>query len=94
VPRMSIRLLEPETPLTEIDLAGDTRIHHPLKSAVHRRPADAPIFFANEIDQVVGAEVSLLAEKRIDDEIALGGALSPGWAHAFDVAGWHAQMVY
>ena len=45
------------------------------------------IFLADEIDEVVGAEMPLLPEEHIDDEIALAGALAAGRAHAIDVNG-------
>ena len=88
---MPVRVLEPEPSFAEIDLAGDARIHHPLEGAIDRRAADAAIFLADEIDEVVGAEVPLLAEEHIDDEVALAGALAAGRAHAFDVDSLHAR---
>ena len=87
VARVPIRMLEPEAAFAEIDFAGDARVHHPLQRAVHRRAADASIFLADEIDEIVRAEVPLLAQERIDDEIALAGALAASRAHAFDING-------
>ena len=84
---MPVRVLEAEAAFAEIDLAGDSRIHHPLQRAVDRGAADAAIFLADEIDEIVGAEMSFLPEERIDDEIAFAGAFAAGGAHAFDVDG-------
>ena len=91
VPRMAVRVLETEAAFAEIDLAGDARVHHPLQRAVHRGAADAAIFLADEIDKVVGAEMPLLAEERVDDEVAFAGALASSRAHAFDINGGHAR---
>ena len=93
VARMAVRVLETEAAFAEIDLAGDPRIHHPLQRAIDRGAADAAIFLADEIDEVVGAEVPLLAEERIDDEVAFAGALAARRAHAFDINGSHALQV-
>ena len=90
VARMAVRLLEAEAAFAEIDLAGDPRIHHPLQGAIDRGAADAAIFLADQIDEVVGAEVPFLAEERIDDEVAFAGALAASRAHAFDINGVHA----
>ena len=94
VARMAVRVLETEAAFAEIDLAGDSRIHHPLQRAIDRGAADAAIFLADEIDEVVRAEVPLLAEERVDDEVAFAGALAARRAHAFDINGSHARTVY
>src|SRR5829696_4991971 len=82
-----VRMLESETALAEIDLSGDPGVHHPLESAVHRGAADAAVFLPDQIDKVVGAEMPLLAEECVDDEVALAGTLSSRRAHAFDIDG-------
>ena len=85
VARMPVRVLEAEAAFAEIDLARDAGVHHPLQRAVDGGAADALIFALDEIDEIVGAEVSLLAEEHVDDLIALAGALGAGGAQAIDV---------
>src|SRR5688572_9007059 len=87
---MAVGMLKPEAAFAEIDLAGDSGIHHPLQSAIDSRAADAAIFLADELDEVIRAEVPLLAQEGIDDEVALAGALTASRAHAFDIDGVHA----
>src|SRR5215212_10112116 len=87
VPGVAVRLLETEAPLPEIHLPGNAGFGHPLKRAVNRRPADAMVFLANEVDEIVGAEVPLLAEEHSDDKIALAGAFGAGRAHLLDASG-------
>jgi hypothetical protein len=69
-------VLEPEATLAEIDLARDAGIDHPLQGAVDGRAADSMIFAANEIDEVVGAEVTLLTEEDVDDLLPLARPLA------------------
>ena len=83
-------MLEPEAPFTEVDLTGDARVHHPLQCSIDRCPADTAILFADEIDEVVCAEVPLLAEERVDDEVSFAGTFASSRAHAFDIDGVHA----
>ena len=68
---LTIGVLEPESPLAEIDLAGDARINHPLQRAIHRCTADAVIVTSNEIDQIVGAEMTFLSQEDVDNLLAL-----------------------
>ena len=42
---------------------------------------------ADQIDQLVGAEMSLLAEEHADDEVALARAPAAGWPQLFDELG-------
>ena len=90
VPRVAVGVFEPEPSFAEVDLPSDTRIHHPLEGAVHRRPADTAIFFADQIDKVVGTEVTFLTEEGVDDEIAFAGSLASSRAHPLDIDPWHA----
>ena len=69
-------MLEAESPLAEIDLAGNARINHPLQGAIHRCTADAVILMSNEINQIVGAEMSFLTEEDVDNLLPLAGALA------------------
>src|SRR5687767_9535542 len=61
--RLTVGVLEAEPPLAEVDLSRDARIDHPLERPVDRGAADALVFAANQIDEIVGAEMSFLAEK-------------------------------
>ena len=69
-------MLEAESPLTEVDLAGDARIDHPLQGAIHRCTADAVVLMSDEINQIVGAEMSFLTEEDVDNLLPLAGALA------------------
>ncbi len=84
VTRMTVRVLETEPPLAEVDFPRDARFLHPLEGAVHGRTTDLLILFPDEIVEVVRREVPLLAEKYVDDEIALAGALAPGGPQAVE----------
>ena len=85
VARMPVRVFEPETPLAEIDLAGDARVHHPLQRAVDGGAADAMVFLAYHVDEIVGAEVPVLTEKHVDDLLPLAGALAASRLQSRDV---------
>ena len=87
VPRMPVRMLEAEAALAEIDLAGDAGVDHPLQRAVDGRAADPLILAPDQIDEIVGGEVSFLAQEHVDDEIALAGALAARGPQAVDVGG-------
>jgi hypothetical protein len=76
MPRLPIGVFEAEAPLAEVHLAGDARVDHPLQRAVHGCAADATILTANEIDQIVSAEMPLLAEEDVDNLLPLAGALA------------------
>ena len=84
---MPIRMLEAKTTLAEIDLAGDARVDHPLQRAVDSRAADPLVLAPDQIDEIVGGEVPLLAEEHIDDEIAFARALAAGRAKALEEGG-------
>ena len=85
VPGMAVRVLEAEAAFAEIDLARDARFDHPLQRAVDGGPADAMIFALDQIDEIVGAQVSLLAEEDVDDQIALARPLRAGRAEPIEV---------
>ena len=85
VPRMAIGMLEAEPAFAEIHLAGDARFLHPQQRAVDGRAADAVIFALDQSDQIVGAEVSLLLEERVDDQVALAGTLGAGRAETIEI---------
>src|SRR5690348_16402194 len=78
-------MLETESPLAEINLAGDAGIDHPLERAVDGGAADSLIFAPDQIDEVVGAEVSLLAEEDVDDLFALARAFAAVWLQPAEI---------
>ena len=67
VARLPVRVLEPEAPFTEVDFAGDAGVDHPLQRAIDGRAADAVVLATNQIDEIVRAEVPLLAQEEVDD---------------------------
>src|SRR5262245_13744915 len=75
---LAIGLLEAESPLAEINLAGDARIHHPLQGAIDGGAADPVIVVPNEIDEIVGAEMPFLTQEDVDNLLPLAGALATG----------------
>ena len=85
MPGMAIRVLEPEAAFAEVDLSGDARVHHPLERAVDGGPADALVFLAHQVDEIVGAQMTFLAQEDADHEVALAGALAAGRPQTFDV---------
>src|SRR4051812_717270 len=95
VPRVPVRVLEAETAFAEIDFSGDTGVHHPLQRAVDGGAADALVLTARDVEQVVRAEVSLLFEEHIENEVAPARALGARRAEPLDVGdrGDHANDV-
>ena len=85
VPRVPVRVLEAEAALAEIDLAGDARIDHPLERAVDRGAADPLVFAADDVEEIVGAEVPLLLEEHVQDEVALARPLGARRPEPIDV---------
>ena len=84
---MPVGVLEAEAALAEVDLARDARVHHPLQRAVDGGAADPLVLAPDQIDEIVGAEVPLLAEEHVDDQVALAGALAAGGPQAVEVRG-------
>src|SRR5262245_20427934 len=85
VPRLAVRMLETEPALAEINLAGDTGVDHPLQRSVDGGAADSLVFAPDQIDQVVGAQVSLLAEEDVDDLFALARAFAAVWLQPAEI---------
>src|SRR5262245_17350558 len=85
VARLAVRMLETESTLAEIHFAGDAGVNHPLERPVHRRATDSMVFASDQIDEVVGAEVSLLAEEDVDDLFALARALAAVWLQPAEI---------
>ncbi len=76
MPGMAIGGFEPRAALPEIDLARETGVDHPLKRPVDGRAANPRLFAADEIEQVVGAQMPFLAQERPENPIALGRAFA------------------
>ena len=75
VPGMPVGVLEAKPALAEVHLPRDASLDHPLQGAVDGGAADARVLAADQVDEVVGAEVPLLAQEHVDDPIALAGSL-------------------
>ena len=82
---VAVRVLEPETALAEVDLPGDAGVDHPLQRAIDGGAADALVFLAHQVDEIVGAQMAFLAQEDADDEVAFTGAFAAGGPQAFDV---------
>ena len=85
MPRLAVRVLEAEPALAEIDLARDAGVHHPLQRAVDGGAADAMIVLADQIDEVVGAEVTFLTQEHVDNLLPLAGALAARWLQSAEI---------
>jgi hypothetical protein len=85
VARLPIRMLEPEPALSEVDLTGDAGVDHPLQGAVDGGAADAVIVLADQIDEIIGAEMAFLPQKDIDDLLPLTGALAARWCQSAEI---------
>ena len=72
VARMSVRRLEAGAAFTEIDLARDACVDHPLQRAVHGCASDARRLRVHTRDEVVRTQVSFLAQEHVNDAISLG----------------------
>src|SRR5260221_4863695 len=80
-------MLEAEAALAEVHFSSDARIHHPLQGAVDGSAADAMIFLADQLDEVVRAQVSFLAQEHVDDEIAFARALAARGPEPIEIEG-------
>src|SRR5262245_58657907 len=91
VARMSVRVLEAETSLAEVDLSRDPCVHHPLQRAVDGRAADSMIFLADQFDEIVSGEVSFLTKEDVDDQLAFARSFAADGTEAVDVCsgGFH-----
>ena len=87
VPRMAVGGLESRTAFAEIDLAGDPGVHHPLQRAVDGRATDPGILLADEVAQIICAQMAFLAQKDIEDAVAFTGTLAAGRTQAGKVQG-------
>ena len=78
MPGMPVRRLVPRSALAEIDLARDVGVDHPLERPVHGGAADARFLPADDIEEIVRAEVPFLTQKYAEDAVALARALAAG----------------
>src|SRR5262249_20115378 len=85
VPRMAVGVLEAKASLAEVDVAGAARFHHPLQGAVDGGAADPLVFASNEVEEVVRAQVSLLAEEHVQYLLAFAGPLAASRLEITDV---------
>ena len=82
---MTIRMLETKPPFAEIDLARDSGFYHPLKRPIDGRATDLVVLSPDQTDQIIGAQVSLLAKEHVDDKLALGGPPATGRSETLNV---------
>ena len=80
-------MLEAKPALAEIHSPRDAGFDHPLERAVDGRAADARVFVADEIHQLVRADVPFLPQKNRDDEVAFAGPSSARRAQFLDELG-------
>jgi hypothetical protein len=73
---LSIGVFEAEPAFTEIDLARDARVHHPLQRAIHGGAADPLILVTNQVNEIIGAQVTFLPQEHVDDLFPLARALT------------------
>ena len=83
--RVPIRVFETEPALAEIDLAGNASVDHPLERPVHGRPAGRVTFRLEDVDQIISAQMPLLPQEDVDDQLALAGPSASRGAEAFEV---------
>ena len=76
MPGITVGRIEPGAALAEIHLASDARLDHPLQRPIDGRPPDSGRLLADEIEEIVGAQVAFLFEKDPEDAIALAGAFA------------------
>jgi hypothetical protein len=76
VSRVTVGRLEPGTPFAEIDFSGDAAVHHPLQRAIDRGAADAGMLAADQIEEIVRAEVTFLFQEGPQYLFAFGRAFA------------------
>jgi hypothetical protein len=82
---LAVRVLEPEAPLPEINLAGDPGVYHPLQRTVDRGSADALILSTNDVDQIVCAQVTFLTQEYVDDLFPLARTFATDWLETREI---------
>jgi hypothetical protein len=95
VPRVAVGVFEPEAAFAKIDFPRDTRVYHPLQRAVDGGATDALVFASGDVEEIVGAEVSLLLEEHIQNQVAFARPLGASGPEPLDVGdgGAHARDV-
>ena len=76
VPGMPVRVLEAEPAFAEVHFAGDPGVDHPLQGPVDGRAADPRVLAADQVHEVVGAQVPFVIEEHREDALALGRIVS------------------
>jgi hypothetical protein len=84
---MTVGRFEPGTTFAEIDLAGDSGVDHPLQRPVNGGATDPRVFFVDQVAQIICAQMTLLAQKEVQDAVAFAGALAAGRAEARKIQG-------
>ena len=79
---MAVGRLEARAAFAEIDLAGDPGFDHPLQRAIDGRAPDPGSLAADEIEQIVRAQMTFLLQEGLEDPVAFAGMLSAGRAQA------------
>ena len=96
VPRMAIRMLKPKPSLTKINLSRDASLYHPLKGSIDSRSANLMIITTHDLDEIISAEMALLPQKDIDDQIALARPLPTRRTETLQIRGlrfYHGKRV-
>src|SRR5712671_3013953 len=76
MPGMAVRGFVARSALSEVDLARDVRVDHPLERSIDRGATDTRFIATDDVEQIVGAEVAVLTQKNAEDTVALAGALA------------------
>ena len=76
--RVPVRVFVAEVALAEVDAARDSGVDHPLQRAVDGRAADPAVLRADQLDELVRAEVPFLLHEEVDDDVALARTAAAG----------------
>src|SRR5262245_28462857 len=85
VPGLPVRVLEAEPAFAEVHLARNARVDHPLQGAVDGRAADPVVLFADQVDEIVSAQMAFLAQEDVDDLLPLAGAFAACWRQPAEI---------
>jgi hypothetical protein len=85
MPRVTVSRLEAGASFAEVDFPGNAGADHPLQRAIHRGTGDTRRLAADALEEIVRADVSLLAEEYVQDAIAFAGALTADRAEAGEI---------
>ena len=84
---MPIRMLESTPTFTEINLACNSSVNHPLQRAVHRRTTNLVFVTANDFHKIVSTHVSFSIQKDIYDQIAFARSFTARRAEPLQISG-------